>query len=193
MCSTPSSAITPAHYRACIATHTPPHFVQRVTRIEQCQDAPTPIFEQIGTPLQSGHRCSRLNPYDRVSYAEINSSASDAFTSVGQYCDGTLAKCPVTATGTTALPYGALASVNAGCLNTGGTASQCSVTPISSAHWIINDITAAQILGSPFPGVAGNTERGQPISTASRRARSSKLDHGGFDCGNNFAGSVRDY
>ncbi|MGA8274198.1 MAG: carboxypeptidase regulatory-like domain-containing protein [Candidatus Sulfotelmatobacter sp.] len=96
----------------------------------------------------------------------ILSSASDAFTSVGQYCDGTLAKCPVTAAATTALPYGALASVNAGCLNTGGTASQCAVTPISSAHWIINDVTAAQILGSPFLGVARDTERGQPISTA---------------------------
>lgn len=37
---------------------------------------------------------------------------------------------------------------------------------LSSAHWIINDPTAAQFFGSPFLGVGRNTERGEPISTA---------------------------
>jgi hypothetical protein len=58
-----------------------------------------------------------------------------------------------------------LVSVNAGCVNSGGGASQCAVTPINAAHWIINNPTAATILGSPFLGVGRNTERGQPIST----------------------------
>ena len=95
----------------------------------------------------------------------ILSSASLPVTSVGRYCDGTLATCPAAATGTTALPLGAIASVNAGCIGTGGTPGQCAVTAVNGAHWIINNVTAAQILGSPFLGVSRDTQRGQPIST----------------------------
>src|SRR5260370_5072626 len=49
--STPSSSITPAHHRTCIATDTPPHFVERVTRIQQRQGSLASIFEQVGAPL----------------------------------------------------------------------------------------------------------------------------------------------
>ena len=36
----------------------PPHFAERVTRIQQRQGSPAPIFDQIGAPPQSGYRCS---------------------------------------------------------------------------------------------------------------------------------------
>src|SRR5437879_2057733 len=49
--STPSSRIPPAHHRTCIATDTPPHFVERVTRIQQRQGSLASIFEQVGAPL----------------------------------------------------------------------------------------------------------------------------------------------
>ena len=95
----------------------------------------------------------------------ILSNTAMPFSTVGQYCDGTLAKCPAAATGTTALPLGTLASVNAGCIGSGGTPGQCAVTPVNGAHWIVNDTTTANVLGSPFLGVRRNTERGQPVST----------------------------
>jgi hypothetical protein len=95
----------------------------------------------------------------------ILSNTAMPFSSVGQYCDGTLATCPAAATGASALPFGTLASVNAGCIGSGGVAGQCAVTPVNGAHWIINDTTAAQILGSPFLGVRRNSERGQPVNT----------------------------
>ena len=97
----------------------------------------------------------------------ILSKASLPFNSVGQYCDGTLLNCPTAvAPGTTFLPAGTLVSVNAGCIGSGnGTTSQCPVTPVSAAHWIINNPEAATVLGSPFLGVGRNTERGQAIST----------------------------
>src|ERR1700674_2000964 len=60
--SPPSSSITPAHHRTCIATDTPPHFVERVTRIQQRQGSLASILEQVGAPLQSGHRCSAPEP-----------------------------------------------------------------------------------------------------------------------------------
>jgi hypothetical protein len=52
------SRITPAHHRTWIAANAPAYFVKRVTRIEQGQGTFAPILEQVGTPLQSGHRCS---------------------------------------------------------------------------------------------------------------------------------------
>jgi len=52
------SGVTPAHHRARITADAPSHFVERITRIQQCQGSLTPIFEQVGAPLQSGHRCS---------------------------------------------------------------------------------------------------------------------------------------
>jgi len=82
---------------------------------------------------------------------------------VGQYCDGTLATCPNSSG--TAYPVGTLASVNAGCIGTGGTSSQCPVTPITAAHFIVNNVAAEKIFGTPFSSLGRNTERGQPIST----------------------------
>ncbi|HEX4425806.1 MAG TPA: hypothetical protein VH079_10430, partial [Terriglobales bacterium] len=98
----------------------------------------------------------------------ILSSSNLPFNTVGQYCDGTNATCPTAPTGTVAFPVGTIASVNAnsdGCIGSGGTSGQCAVTPVNGAHWIINNPAAATILGSPFLGVARNTERGQAIST----------------------------
>jgi outer membrane receptor protein involved in Fe transport len=95
----------------------------------------------------------------------ILSNTALPFSSVGQYCDGTLAACPTTATGTAGLPSGTLVGVNAGCVNSGGTANQCPVTPITGAHWIVNNVAAAKFFGSPFLGVGRNSERGQPVNT----------------------------
>jgi len=63
------------------------------------------------------------------------------FSSVGQCMDATAADCGLVS------------------LNTGNPIS------LSQAHWIINNVAAAQFFGSPFLGVGRNTERGQPIST----------------------------
>jgi len=93
-------------------------------------------------------------------------TASLPLNPVGQFCDGTLAKCPAAATGTAALPAGTPVSVNAGCVFSGGTASQCPVTAINGAHFIINDPEAESIFGTPFSPLRRNTERGQPISTS---------------------------
>jgi outer membrane receptor protein involved in Fe transport len=95
----------------------------------------------------------------------ILGNAGLPFDTVGQYCDGTGVTCPAAAIGTAGLPFGTLASINAGCVGSGGSSSQCAVTPITGAHWIVNNPTAATILGSPFLGVGRNTERGQAINT----------------------------
>jgi len=92
-------------------------------------------------------------------------SSSAPFNLIGQLCDGTLATCPVAATGTAAEPLNTLVNVNAGCIGTGGTANQCAVTPINAAHFIINNLTSAQFFGTPFSPLGRNTERGQPISS----------------------------
>ncbi len=93
----------------------------------------------------------------------ILSNASLPLTSVGQYCDGTLATCPTA--GGTALPLGTLVSFTDPCLGSGGGQNQCGVTPIPGAHWIHNDPTAAQVVGTPYAGVGHNTLRGQSINT----------------------------
>src|SRR5437899_9873525 len=43
--SAPPSGIAPAHHRTWIAANAPSHFVERVTRIQQRQGSPAPIFE----------------------------------------------------------------------------------------------------------------------------------------------------
>ena len=93
----------------------------------------------------------------------ILSNASLPLTSVGQYCDGTLATCPTA--GGTALPLGTLVSFTDPCLGSGGGQNQCAVTPITGAHWLHNDPTAAQVVGTPYAGVGRNTLRGQSINT----------------------------
>jgi outer membrane receptor protein involved in Fe transport len=92
----------------------------------------------------------------------ILSNPSLPQTSVGRYCDGTAATCPLGATGTGAQALGTLVNFTDPCF---GNPTQCAVAPITGAHWIYNDPTAAQILGTPFAGVGRNTQRGQPIST----------------------------
>jgi hypothetical protein len=78
-------------------------------------------------------------------------TASAPFDEVGLYCDA--GKCP-NATGGT-YPAGTFVS-----LNNGMTPS----TP-SQAHFIINNLEAEKIFGTPFSPLGRNTERGQPIST----------------------------
>ncbi len=90
-------------------------------------------------------------------------SINAPFNLVGQYCDGTVGTCPNAAGG--AYPVGTLVSLNAGCVNSGGTSGQCPVTPITAAHFIINTPAAETIFGTPFSTLPRNTERGQPIST----------------------------
>lgn len=85
--------------------------------------------------------------------------------SVGQYCDSNPATCPSSSTGSAILPVGTLVSVNAGCVGSGGTASQCPVTPISASHFIINTVQAETMYGSPYSPLGRDTQRGQPIST----------------------------
>lgn len=92
-------------------------------------------------------------------------NASLPVTSVGQYCDGTLTICPAATAGSTALPAGTLVSVNAGCIGSGGQTGQCAVTPITAAHFIINNIEAEHIYGTPYSPLGRDTQRGQPIST----------------------------
>jgi Carboxypeptidase regulatory-like domain/TonB dependent receptor/TonB-dependent Receptor Plug Domain len=96
----------------------------------------------------------------------ILSNAALPLSSVGQYCDGTAATC-LGPNGTTPLPLGTLVALGDPCLGSGAPGgTPCAVTPISGAHWILNDPTAAKVLGTPFAGVGRNTLRGEPISTA---------------------------
>lgn len=75
----------------------------------------------------------------------ILNNASAPFTSVGQCTNPAGPEC-------------GLISVNSG--------KAMSPLAMSQAHWIINNVAAAQFFGSPFLGVGRNTQRGQPISTA---------------------------
>ena len=70
----------------------------------------------------------------------ILNSPSAPFDSVGQCMNATAGDCGLIS------------------LNTGNPIA------MSQAHWIINNVAAAQFFGSPFLGVGRNTERGQPIS-----------------------------
>ena len=65
------------------------------------------------------------------------------FNEVGMYCDGTVATC-VNASNVP-YPVGTLVSVNAGC-----TSGQCAATPVNAAHFIVNNIPAEKIFGTPF-------------------------------------------
>ena len=57
----PAPGVPPAHYRNGGAAHTPSHFVQRITGVQQGQGTLAPVFEKIGAPLQSWHRRSGGN------------------------------------------------------------------------------------------------------------------------------------
>jgi outer membrane receptor protein involved in Fe transport len=86
-------------------------------------------------------------------------NASAPFNQVGFYCNGS-SQC-VDGAGA-ALPAGTLVLYDTGCVNNG-----CALTPITPAqvHFIINNLAAAQVFGTPFSPLGRNTERGQPIST----------------------------
>lgn len=88
-------------------------------------------------------------------------SGSAPLNQVGFYCDGTAATCVNAANAP--LAAGTLVSYNAGC-----TKGQCAATPttVSQVHFIINNLQAEKIFGTPFSQLGRNTERGQPISTA---------------------------
>src|SRR5882724_13671500 len=60
--STTPAGITPAHHRTGIASDASPYLVERTTRIQQRQGSLAPVLQQIGAPLQSGHRCSAPEP-----------------------------------------------------------------------------------------------------------------------------------
>jgi hypothetical protein len=89
----------------------------------------------------------------------ILGDASLALDSVGRYCDGTAATCVDGSS--VPLPVGTLVNFADSCFG-----QACAATPITGAHWIYNDPTAAQVLGTPFAGAPRNILRGQPISTA---------------------------
>src|SRR3984957_14058832 len=74
---------------------------------------------------------------------------------VGIYCAA--GACPGAGVGTF-WPVGTLVSFTDQCFSGSG-----ACTPIPSAHWIRNDPTAAQVMGTPFAGVGRNTLRGQVI------------------------------
>ena len=95
----------------------------------------------------------------------ILGNASLPLNSVGIYCDGSAFTCADSSGNPLAL--GTLIPFGDPCFESlAFTGTSCPVgAPISSAHWIVNNNTAAQILGSPFRGVPRNTLRGQPIST----------------------------
>jgi hypothetical protein len=95
----------------------------------------------------------------------ILSNTALPFNSVGKYCDGTTATC-VGANTSNPLPLGTLVGVSDPCFGSSVASTACAVTPITAAHWIVNNPAAAQVLGSPFLGVGRNLFRGQPISTA---------------------------
>jgi outer membrane receptor protein involved in Fe transport len=88
-------------------------------------------------------------------------SASAAFNQVGFYCNGGN-QC-VDGTGTP-LASGTLVSLNSGCVGA-GPSNPCAPITSSQAHFIINNLVAEQIFGTPFSPLGRDTERGQPIST----------------------------
>jgi hypothetical protein len=94
----------------------------------------------------------------------ILGNAALPFTSVGQYCDGTVSTC--TGANGAALSAGTLVNLNDPCFGSSGGSSPCAVTPIGAAHWILNNPAAAKVVGSPFDGAGRSLYRGQPISTA---------------------------
>ncbi len=86
------------------------------------------------------------------------------FNSTGRMCDGTNAECSDSLGN--GLPLGTLVALSDPCLFAGPpSAGGCAVTPISTAHWVLNDTSSAQFYGTPFRGTPRNTVRGQSISS----------------------------
>jgi len=87
-------------------------------------------------------------------------SSSAPLNQVGYYCNG--GNSCLDPNGTP-LASGTLVSLNSGCVGSG--AIPCSPITQSQAHFIINNLVAEQIFGTPFSPLGRNTERGQPINT----------------------------
>jgi outer membrane receptor protein involved in Fe transport len=95
----------------------------------------------------------------------ILGNASLPLNTAGRYCDGTTGTCMDASSNP--LPTGTLVSFTDPCFGAAPATPGCGagVSPISGAHWIYNDPTAAQVQGTPFDGAGRNTLRGQPLST----------------------------
>lgn len=96
-----------------------------------------------------------------------------ALDTAGIFCDGSPDQCLQSLGGVVPQGFGTLVSLYDPCLfsfdagldGIPGTADDggCAVTPISTAHWLLNDDTASTIFGTPFAGVSRNTLRGDTI------------------------------
>ena len=104
------------------------------------------------------HSSTMSGTYDAC--RPILGDASLPLSSAGRYCDGTANTC--TDASANALPLGTLVSFTDPCF---APTTPCAVSPISGAHWIYNDPTAAAVRGTPFAGASRDILRGQPIST----------------------------
>jgi hypothetical protein len=89
-------------------------------------------------------------------------NASLPVTSVGEYCNGTTANCINSSNA--ALPAGTLVQLN-GCVGTAASPTNCAATPITAAHFILNNLEAETLAGTPYSSLGRNTQTGQPIST----------------------------
>jgi carboxypeptidase family protein/TonB-dependent receptor-like protein len=137
-----------------------------------------------GWQLNTAYRYATGQPYTTIQFRNSNlcdatgtlsgtydacrpfvGDASLPLNSTGRFCDGTNGTC-LDSSLANALPFGTLIDFTDPCFATDGTPGACAVTPISGAHWIVNDNTSAAVFGTPFGGTARNTLRGQPISTA---------------------------
>ena len=86
-------------------------------------------------------------------------SASAPFNQVGWYCDGGN---DCLGAGSTPLSAGTLVLYDTGCVNSG---APCTAITPSQVHFIINNLAAAKVFGTPYSPLGRDTERGQPIST----------------------------
>lgn len=93
----------------------------------------------------------------------ILSNAKLPLNSAGAYCDGSTSTCIDSSNNP--LAFGTLVQYDSCFFSVLTSNTPCAVTPITGAHWILNDPTAASILGSPYKGVARNTLRGQAVNT----------------------------
>jgi hypothetical protein len=125
---------------------------------------------QVYTPgLFAGTNSSCQTSFDGAFFSggstcrPIELDPNATFDTVGIFCDGSPDHCLLDPIGGTAQPFGTLVSLYDPCQFTFGTGDDCAATPISTAHWLLNDDTASNIFGTPFAGVGRNTERGDTI------------------------------
>lgn len=116
----------------------------------------------------SGSLCDPGQNFGRDPCRPILGNASLPLDSTGRFCDGSPFTCVLDPTTGTAEPLGTLVPFGDPCFGSydPGSGTGCTPPTLSGAHWIYNDPTAAQVLGTPFGGARRNILRGQPISTA---------------------------